>query len=90
MKKINFNIYAFALMLSIGFTSCTDLEIEETDSIISEGFVGLADPTSTVDELYNRLNGQYGDQGNRFALNEVTTDAAIVPTRGTCATKIDW
>ena len=85
MKKINFNIYAFALLLSIGFTSCTDLEIEETDSIISEGFVGLADPTSTVDELYNRLNGQYGDQGNRFALNEVTTDAAIVPTRGT-----DW
>ena len=85
MKNNNLKIYAFTLLMSIGFVSCTNLEIEETDSIISEGFQGLADPSSTVDELYNRLNGQYGDQGNRFAMNEVTTDAAIVPTRGT-----DW
>jgi len=85
MKKINFKIYAFALLMSIGVISCTDLEIEETDSFISAGFQGLENASSAVDELYNRLNGQYGDQGDRFALNEVTTDAAIVPTRGT-----DW
>ena len=85
MRNINFKLYALALALGAGVMSCTDLEIEETDSIITEGFQGLADPSSTVDQLYNRLNGQYGDQGNRFALNEVTTDAAIVPTRGT-----DW
>lgn len=69
----------------IGLSSCTDLEIEETDSIISDGFQGLADPSSTVDELYNRLNGQYGGQDNLYALSEVTTDAALVPTRGA-----DW
>lgn len=74
-----------ALISAFAITSCTNLEIEETDSFISEGFQGLESPSSAIDELYNRLNGQYGDQGNRFALSEVTTDAAIVPTRGT-----DW
>jgi hypothetical protein len=85
MKRSQLKIYLLTLMTVVGLTSCTDLEIEETDSIISEGFTGLADPSSTVDELYNRLNGQYGDQANLFALQEVTTDAALVPTRGT-----DW
>lgn len=85
MKRIQFKFYILTFLAVVGLVSCTNLEIEESDSIISEGFQGLADPSSTVDELYNRLNGQYGDQGNRFALNEVTTDAAIVPTRGT-----DW
>ncbi len=85
MKRIQFKFYVVTLLMAVGLASCTNLEIEETDSIISEGFQGLADPSSTVDELYNRLNGQYGDQGNRFSLMEVTADAAIVPTRGT-----DW
>ena len=85
MKRIQFNFSFLSLLAVVGLFSCTDLEIEETDSIISEGFQGLADPSSTVDELYNRLNGQYGDQGNRFAMMEVTADSHIVPTRGT-----DW
>ena len=69
----------------IGLTSCTNLEISETDSIISEGFQGLESPSSAVQEILNRMNGQYGDQANKFALDEVTTDAFLVPTRGT-----DW
>ena len=85
MKKNQFKIYFTCLLMVAGLVSCTDLKIEESDSIISEGFQGLADPSSTIDEIYNRLNGQYGDQGNLFALSEVTADAAIVPTRGT-----DW
>ena len=85
MKRSQFKIYLLTLMTVVGLTSCTDLEIEESDSIITEGFQGLANPSSTVDELYNRVRDHYGNQGNRFALNEVTTDAAIVPTRGT-----DW
>lgn len=83
MKKKNLKI-AFALISFLGL-SCTDLEIEETDSIISTGFTGLDNPSSTVDQLYNRMNGQYGDQANLFALSEVTTDEFLVPTRGT-----DW
>lgn len=65
-----------------------DLEIEETDSLITAettGFGGVEDPPAQVDDLYNSINGQLGDQANFFALNEVTTDELLVPTRGT-----DW
>ncbi|WP_372973802.1 RagB/SusD family nutrient uptake outer membrane protein [Muriicola sp.] len=85
MKRNQFKIYFLTLAVVLGLTSCTDLEIEATDSIISEGFQGLADPSSTVDELYNRILNQNQTQADLFALAEVTTDAAIIPTRGT-----DW
>lgn len=85
MKKNNLKIYFYSILIFTGIVSCTDLEIEETDSIISVGFQGLADPTSTVDELYNRVRGQYENQGNRYAMEEVTSDEFLVPTRGT-----DW
>jgi len=87
MKKIQFNFYLL-LGLAVVISSCTDLKIEETDSIFSEasgGFTGVADVTSSLDNIYNALNGQIGDQSNYYALNEVTTDELLVPTRGT-----DW
>nr|WP_299387356.1 RagB/SusD family nutrient uptake outer membrane protein [Allomuricauda sp.] len=85
MKRNQIRFYLLTL-LSVGtIVSCTDLEIEETDSIISAGFQGLADPTSGVEGLYSTIAGQYADQAAKFALDEVTTDAALVPTRGT-----DW
>ena len=78
-------IYLFGLTLV--FTACTDLEIEETDSILepTESFSGLVDPTSSLNALYQSTYGMMGDQANWFALNEVTTDETLVPTRGT-----DW
>jgi len=85
MKRNQFKIYFLTLASIIGLSACTNLEIEETDSIISEGFQGLADASSTVDELYNRILNQNQTQENLFALSEVTTDAALIPTRGT-----DW
>jgi len=74
-------------MLALGaITSCTDLEVEETDSLITAaGFEGVEDPDSFIQGIYNSLNGQVGDQANLFALSEVTTDAALIPTRGS-----DW
>lgn len=71
--------------------SCTDLEIEETDSLITFGdgdgntFAGVADVDASVTNLYNDTYGQMGDQANFFALQEVSTDETLVPTRGT-----DW
>lgn len=69
--------------------SCTDLEIDESDSIISEdsgtGFSGVTDPAAQVDGLYNSVYGQIREQSNLYALSEVTTDELLVPTRGT-----DW
>ena len=68
--------------------SCTDLEIEETDSILAPGFTGIAEATladDQVNSMYNALRGYIGDQANLFALSEVTTDAQLIPTRGS-----DW
>ncbi|MFV8226046.1 RagB/SusD family nutrient uptake outer membrane protein [Christiangramia aquimixticola] len=69
--------------------SCSDLEIEGTDSIIKDasetGFQGVSDPESFLDNAYNSLRGYIGDQANLYALSEVTTDEAVVPTRGS-----DW
>ena len=57
-------------MLALGvITSCTDLEVEETDSLITAaGFEGVEDPDSFIQGIYNSLNGQVGDQANLFAL----------------------
>ncbi len=85
MKRSQFKIYTLTLLAVIGLGACTDLEIEETDSFIDEGFQGLADPTSSVDQLYGQVYGNLGDQANTYALREVTTDALLVPTRGA-----DW
>ena len=68
--------------------SCTDLEIEQTDSAFDEslcsGFAGV-DPTASLDGLYNDLRGQIQGQEGLYALNEVSSDELLVPTRGT-----DW
>ena len=68
--------------------SCTDLEVEQTDSILAEEFTGIPteeESASQVSAMYNDLRGYIGDQANLFALSEVTTDAFLIPTRGS-----DW
>ena len=87
MKNLNFkNLSKFFLYsLSVAMIiSCTDLEVSETDSRISDGFTGVEDVAAALDNAYNGIN-RIGDQANLFALSEVTTDAALIPTRGT-----DW
>ncbi len=78
-----------SLLIVTAFISCTDLEIEGTDSIITKdsdaGFTPLANPSSTLEGLYNSLGADFGTQENIFALSEVSSDALVVPTRGT-----DW
>lgn len=68
--------------------SCTDLEIENTDSSFSKDlsseFTGV-DPTASLSGLYEDLRGQIATQEGLYALNEVSSDELLVPTRGT-----DW
>ncbi|WP_405384422.1 RagB/SusD family nutrient uptake outer membrane protein [Maribacter sp. LLG6340-A2] len=85
MNRNQIKIYLSSFLLAWGFVSCTDLEIEETDSFISDGFQGLENPTSALEALYGDIRGQLSDQANTYALNEVTTDAQLIPTRGA-----DW
>ena len=84
MKNI-FNYVCVTLAISLAF-SCTDLEIEPTDSLITAGFAGVADVESEVANLQNTIaNGNLATQDGLFALNEVSTDEYFVPTRGS-----DW
>jgi len=70
--------------------SCTDLEIDETDSLISNdtsetGFTGVTNATSSLDNLYNKVGSDFQSQEQMYAMSEVASDALLVPTRGT-----DW
>lgn len=87
--KINF-IKSFILLGAVlTFSACTNLELEETDSIFREDagdeFSGVSDVPSALSNLYNSIRGQLDTQENLYALQEVTSDEMVVPTRGT-----DW
>lgn len=87
--KIN-HINKFILLGAVlSLCACTDLELEETDSVFREdsgdGFSGITDVASSLASNYNAVRDQLNTQENLYALQEVTTDEMIVPTRGT-----DW
>ena len=89
MKTKQIKKYVLLPLLAIFVISCTDLEIEGTDSIINEdagggAFTGVEDVDASITNLYNGLN-RVGDQANIYAISEVSTDELLVPTRGT-----DW
>lgn len=87
--KLNFIKTSILLGAVISFTACTDLELEETDSVFredsGEGFSGVTDVPSALTNNYNAIRDQLNTQENLYALQEVTTDEMVVPTRGT-----DW
>ncbi|WP_430909216.1 RagB/SusD family nutrient uptake outer membrane protein [Maribacter sp. 2-571] len=84
MKKI---VKYLSLTLPIAaLVSCSDLEIEPTDSFISDGFAGVANVQGEVANISNIIaGGNLGNQDGLYALNEVSTDEFIVPTRAS-----DW
>lgn len=84
-KQIKLLIFFFSIL--IVQTSCTDLEIEETDSILVDNFSGLSaeEASSSLSNMYNSMNGFVATQENLYSLSEVTTDALLIPTRGS-----DW
>ncbi|MBQ0734404.1 RagB/SusD family nutrient uptake outer membrane protein [Aquimarina celericrescens] len=89
MKKELFKSSLLILVSMLLVISCTDLEIEETDSSIADSeteFTGIDDPAPFVNNLFSGdLKGIIENQQDFYALNEVTTDELLVPTRGT-----DW
>lgn len=68
------------------FQACTDLEVEEFDSVVVEGSDGAAagNPAELVDAAYNDLS-VFADQANLYSLFQHTSDEMIPPTRG-----VDW
>ena len=71
-----------AILLIGGLTTlgCTDLD-EQLRSELEEGVSGNIDPAQLLIGAYNTLNGPY-QHDNRWCLQELSTDAAIAPTRG--------
>ncbi len=87
MKTTKYYRFLMFTLLVGSLVGCTDLEIEETDSRfgnLSGEFNGV-DAEANLANLFNSLRGEFNTQENLFALNEVTTDEQLVPTRGT-----DW
>ena len=64
MKFINKHIklLATSCLGVLLVVSCTDLEVEQTDSILSPNFEGLSaeEASSTLDGAYNSLRGYIG------------------------------
>jgi len=76
MKKNNFikySIFAGALVLGV---SCTNLD----EKIIDGTDISKADPDAVLTSAYNGLR-QFEGQDGIFAVQEVSTDFVIVPTR---------
>jgi len=84
-KQIKFIVFLFTIF--IGLSACTDLEIEETDSILVDNFKGLTadEAGASLNNMYNNIYNYVGTQENYYALSEVTSDALLIPTRGS-----DW
>ena len=86
MKRTEiYKVLLCALLVSA--YGCTNLEIEQTDSNfenLTGEFTGI-DPAAGLDGLYNDWRGQIENQGDLYALHEVSSDEQLVPTRGT-----DW
>jgi hypothetical protein len=79
-----FTLGAFSIMFA---AACTNLEVKETDSILSKstggGFVA-GDPTALLASAYNDLS-LFTNQDNVYSLYEHTSGEMLPPTRGT-----DW
>ena len=88
-KKQFIKIGFLSITAGVFLAACTDLEIKETDSVFrpsdDSGFSGVENVDASITNIYNAVQGQLADQANFFALQEVSTDEMLVPTRGT-----DW
>jgi len=84
--KLSSNLF-FILLIIFSLSACTDLVVEEKDSIIiessGEGFVA-GDPTALLESSYKDL-GAMTAQDNIYSLSAHTSDIMIPPTRG-----VDW
>jgi len=86
-NRIIKNLLALTTLMLL--VAACDLEIEETDSKITEEasgvFAGVESVEGSLTNIYEAIRGQAENQANLYAMQTVTTDELLVPTRGT-----DW
>lgn len=80
------NIILLSAAVTLALAGCTDLEIEEIDSVVSEDASGqfTGDAPALLRTSYNQLSA-FVTQENTYSLYVHTSDEMIPPTRGT-----DW
>ncbi|KGE12946.1 hypothetical protein [Sphingobacterium deserti] len=75
-------IYFFLALLHLSFgVACTDLN-EELRGETNRGNLGSANPQALLDGLYLTMRGPYQGPWSWWALQQLTSDEAIPPTRG--------
>ncbi|WP_343567809.1 RagB/SusD family nutrient uptake outer membrane protein [Sphingobacterium sp.] len=83
MKKIFFNKYILCLSFMLLLGSCTKLDEQVLDEVLGDD---TSNPEGALAAAYDRLGkGTFVDHGGVFALQQYTTDEAILATRGS-----DW
>lgn len=81
-----FKNLSFLLIISVVAWACTDLEVEEVESVVTQDESGVfsGDAGELLETAYNQL-GALTNQANTYSLLVHTSDEMIPPTRGT-----DW
>ncbi len=84
MKSKFLNINTFVLSVAaMALVGCTNLDEKVIDEVLGSE---VADPEAALAAAYSQLGeGTFVDHGGVFALQEYSTDEAILPTRGS-----DW
>lgn len=81
-----FKNLSLLLIIGMAYTSCTDLEVEEVESIVTESATGefTGNGPELLNSAYNQLSA-FNNQADMYSLYVHTSDEMIPPTRGT-----DW
>lgn len=84
MKKKSLQLYKLAgIVLAISLAGCTDLKEKVIDEVLGSN---NSNPENAIAAAYGQLgDATFVDHGNVFALQEYSTDEALLPTRGS-----DW
>ena len=72
---------AFLSIISLNLFSCTKLDENLGGTLTQEQAQDVADVNILMQSVYNSLR-PYQSQGQMFALEEITSDEALIPTRG--------
>jgi starch-binding outer membrane protein, SusD/RagB family len=86
MKNFLKSKFLVAGIAALAFGACTDLKVNEQDSIVlvsKDGFAKV-DPGKFLSSAYQDL-GMFTDQNSVYAMSEQPTDEMMPPTRG-----VDW
>src|SRR5690349_7850989 len=73
---------SFAILFTLSLFSCTKLDEELKGTLTVDQAREISDVNVLMQAVYNSLRLPYQEHERVFSLEEVTSDEALVPTRG--------